>query len=280
MYGFEGVCLSENAAFNPWDKCRGPGWLAGVGVPRDKRTSWSDLHRVRKKMPKIDTLTALSDSIRYAQDMPKICPIYAQYMPKICPRYAHDVPNMDPRDASTSKNLPVQELWWKCSKWKYGSFFSGNSWKFYWMKTFIAIGWWFEMEILTTLGPLSPHDSQSKIWNKIYGKRNFLSKEQAFIATFSFSPWESLNIFVWGFVDNGVVWVFDDNGVVKWVCEDDGGNLLGFWWKKWGIFVFFMTIGYFGIFDDNGVVDWVFEGNGLVDWVFDGNGVVFWGFWW
>ena len=117
---------------------------------------------------------------RYAWDIPKISPWYAQDMHEICPTYAHGtqkhywrgdwVSNMDPRDASASKNLPVQELWWKYRKWK---FFLGQQLKivtytkFYWLKTFIAIKWWFEMEIFTTLGPLSPHESQSKTWNKI-----------------------------------------------------------------------------------------------------------------
>ena len=86
------------------------------------------------KIPKIDTLNALGDAIRYAQDTPKICPRYAQNMPKICPWYAQDMPkdmtksrkhqsltywlsNMGPRDASAAKKV-IFEVWrWELVTW-------------------------------------------------------------------------------------------------------------------------------------------------------------------
>ena len=43
------------------------------------------------KIPKIDTLDALGDAVRYPQDMTKICQKYTQDMPMISPRYATDM---------------------------------------------------------------------------------------------------------------------------------------------------------------------------------------------
>ena len=68
------------------------------------------------KIPKIDTLNALGDAIRYAQDTPKICPRYTQDMPMICPRYAQrfdkisktsitHLLTLGPRDASAAKKV-------------------------------------------------------------------------------------------------------------------------------------------------------------------------------
>ena len=48
MYGFGGVGLSEvQLSISELSVVGGDGW---VGGGRDKRTSWSDLHRVRQKV--------------------------------------------------------------------------------------------------------------------------------------------------------------------------------------------------------------------------------------
>ena len=50
MYGFEGVRLSEvQLSISELSVVGGGGWVGGGGL--DKRTSWSDLHRVRQKSP-------------------------------------------------------------------------------------------------------------------------------------------------------------------------------------------------------------------------------------
>ena len=126
---------------------------------------------------------------RYAGDMLKICPWYAWDMLKIYPWYAQDIPEICPRNAHRTQNIIdrvtesptwIQEVLAHlkislCKNYdenvENGSLkvFPGAtvedcnvSTKFYWLNTFIAIGWWFGMEIFTTLGPLSPHESQSK----------------------------------------------------------------------------------------------------------------------
>ena len=45
------------------------------------------------------------DMLRYAWDMPKICPRYAQDMPEICPRYARDRPKICPRYSQDMPNV-------------------------------------------------------------------------------------------------------------------------------------------------------------------------------
>ena len=139
----------------------------------------------------------------HAQDMPKICTGYAKVTPEIYPRYAHDMPKICPRyicpryaqdmltelkniiDGVTESPTWIQEILAHLKISLYNNYnenvkseslkvFSWatvedcNVYKIsYWLKTFIAIGWWFGMEIFTTLGPLLPHESQSKTWNEI-----------------------------------------------------------------------------------------------------------------
>ena len=57
--------------------------------------------------------------LRYAQDIPKICPRYAQDMPEICPRYALDMPEVCQRyaqDMTTRKTILTKCLPDKTSK--------------------------------------------------------------------------------------------------------------------------------------------------------------------
>ena len=44
--------------------------------------------------------------LRYAQDMPKICPRYTRDLPKICSKYAWDMPKICPRYAQDMPKIP------------------------------------------------------------------------------------------------------------------------------------------------------------------------------